>query len=64
MLADTGSGFSMDQLEQELRTAAQQSRRRLAALRVRRGWDQTCTALGWDVTAADPRSNGAPKLIR
>jgi hypothetical protein len=64
LMADTGSGLSLEHLDEEIRGAVQQSRRNLAALRVRRGWNETCHALAWDTTAAELGSNGAPRLIR
>jgi hypothetical protein len=64
LMADTGKGLSLEHLDEQVRGAVQQSRRNLAALRVRRGWDETCHALGWDTTAAELGSNGAPRLIR
>lgn len=67
MLADEGKGGpSMDRLDETMTSLWQQARREVAAVRVRQGWDETCTALGWETAAADPRVRGgdAVRLIR
>jgi S-DNA-T family DNA segregation ATPase FtsK/SpoIIIE len=60
--ADTGHGFALDHLVDELRRRSLECRYRLAAVRVRRLWPETCTALGWDQIAQETprRRSGGP----
>jgi hypothetical protein len=61
--ADTGHGFALEHLVDELRRRALECRYRLAAVRVRRQWPETCTALGWDQIAQDtPRRRSSGPL--
>jgi hypothetical protein len=61
--ADSGRGFSLEHLVDELRRRALECRYRLAAVRVRRQWPETCTALGWDVVAQEiPRRRSSGPL--
>jgi hypothetical protein len=68
--ADSGAGFRLDHLVDELRRRALEYRYRLAAVRVRRHWPETCTALGWDQVAQEVprrRSSGplrGPEVLR
>jgi hypothetical protein len=61
--ADTGHGFALEHLVDELRRRALECRYRLAAVRVRRQWPETCTALGWDQVAQEtPRRRSSGPL--
>jgi len=51
--ADHGKGFSAATLGADVRRRGVESRQRLAADRVRRQWETTCTQLGWDVRAVE-----------
>jgi hypothetical protein len=62
--ADNAGGFAVDTLVDELRRRALDVRHRVAAVRIRRTWAETCTALGWDSLAHETprrRSSGAQR---
>ena len=48
--AGGGRGLSLETLQLNMTAAAEESRRRIGAVRVRRRWPVTCQSLGWEIS--------------